>query len=760
MAAAADAEYALRTRASADRRPLTLLSNRERGLRAASEVLKGAVSPHSARVQYMVDKDSLHYYKKKLLAQGYDELVAASAPAPASVPSTGEEGTGDKAAAKKIAAKTDAWKEYGEAYKYAGSLVAKHGRRKAAAMATEKYSVHISPSTALRASQHLGQLPSKPGRQLILGDVVESRIETLVLCLREMRIPVFQAMVLNYCNKLIAGTEMEALFKHKEVRKHWYYHWLGRCERLKTGNIRPLELTRAKWSTPDNAKRHYEMLADIFVDLGLAVRNPTFDAEVKMSEPVIITKPGRIFSMDETRLTNDTMEKHKGKGCRSILGVEGDDGTTVVNKGGGDGTAIGGSSADGLDLPAFIIFAQNIIHAGAGDGDVAADAHPTCRRADPDNPGKPLPCRFWANAKGGVTGDLGIRYIKGCVQPCLPDLSPDNPAVLIMDGHGSHFTLELLLHCREVGLHIVLRPPHTTHILQGEDVEHFAVFKPRYQQAKLLAIGRKVAMGSCRLTAGDLLKCAKEPWEHAFDLKHTLQAWDKIGVSPFTRKVYWDLVAATEQRKAVAHEAKIDPELLTVSGMVKCIFGITGGDLPAAALPPAARPLPEKRDRSANLHSCDLWSCEGGATGDECFAIVEKKTKAMLAKKRKVAEGKQQRADARKDRQKNANLLGAKICSELKSEADINKLKVDEIKAALAFLHVEWEKTAKKADVVQLLSLEMRQGSVAQAAASSAGPSAACMPEEVVNVEAASESDGEEGDGEESDWPHSEADDH
>ena len=55
--------------------------------------------------------------KKKLLAQGYDELVAASAPAPASVPPTGEEGTGDKAAAKKIAAKTDAWKEYGEAYK-------------------------------------------------------------------------------------------------------------------------------------------------------------------------------------------------------------------------------------------------------------------------------------------------------------------------------------------------------------------------------------------------------------------------------------------------------------------------------------------------------------------------------------------------------------------------------------------------------------------------------------------------------------------
>ena len=41
---------------------------------------------------------------------------------------------------------------------------------------------------------------------------------------------------------------------------------------------------------------------------------------------------------------------------------------------------------------------------------------------------------------------------------------------------------------------------------------------------------------------------------------------------------------------------------------------------------------------------------------------------------------------------------------------------------------------------------------------------AACMPEEVAFVEAASESDGEEGDDEESDWPDdwpfSEEDDH
>ena len=179
----------------------------------------------------------------------------------------------------------------------------------------------------------------------------------------------------------------------------------------------------------------------MLLHLGLAVRNDAFKEDEEGSEPIKITKPGRIFSMDETRLTNDSTDCSKAKGCRSVLARDGDCGEVVVNKGGGDGTGIGGSSADGLDLPGFFIFSNNIIHAGENDKDVAVECRPVCRRSDPKDPSKPLPCRFWANAKGGVTGDLGIRYIIGCVEPCLPDLCVDNPAVLIMDGHGSHFTL-------------------------------------------------------------------------------------------------------------------------------------------------------------------------------------------------------------------------------------------------------------------------------------------------------------------------------
>ena len=161
------------------------------------------------------------------------------------------------------------------------------------------------------------------------------------MVLRQMRIPIFQSMIMNFANTMIRGNALEEQFKHKEVRRHWYYHWLGRCNHLKTANIRPLEITRAKWATAKNALDHYNLLADMMVQLGLAVRNTAFVEGEELSEPIKITKPGRIFSMDETRLTNDATTASKAKGNRTVIGTDGDCGEVIVNKGWGDGTGFG-----------------------------------------------------------------------------------------------------------------------------------------------------------------------------------------------------------------------------------------------------------------------------------------------------------------------------------------------------------------------------------------------------------------------------------
>lgn len=120
-------------------------------------------------------------------------------------------------------------------------------------------------------------------------------------------------------------------------------------------------MSRAQWATAENIKKHYDMIADILIKTGIAVANPNHDETQPRSERIYIMKPNRLFSMDETRLTNDMTDKNKSKANRSVL-AKGQGSDTLANKGGGDGTGIGGSSADGFDLPGYFIFSNDIIH--------------------------------------------------------------------------------------------------------------------------------------------------------------------------------------------------------------------------------------------------------------------------------------------------------------------------------------------------------------------------------------------------------------
>ncbi len=57
------------------------------------------------------------------------------------------------------------------------------------------------------------------------------------------------------------------------------------------------------------------------------------------------------------------------------------------------------------------------------------------------------------------------------------DCSPDNPAVLMCDGHCCHISLPFLLQCKEAGLILIWRPQGMLHVTQGEDVDNLNSLK-------------------------------------------------------------------------------------------------------------------------------------------------------------------------------------------------------------------------------------------------------------------------------------------
>ena len=159
-------QYGLRARVDAHDRPLRQQTDRQRAMQAAFEVLKGTISPRSAKSKYRVNKDSLRYYKARLVKDGVAETIASVprvTPALRSAPST----AGDE---KENGSKTREWENYCHAYVRAGELMNKGvSKRKAAKQASGEFNVYISPSTALRAAERPGQEPIKRGRKLILG---------------------------------------------------------------------------------------------------------------------------------------------------------------------------------------------------------------------------------------------------------------------------------------------------------------------------------------------------------------------------------------------------------------------------------------------------------------------------------------------------------------------------------------------------------------------------------------------------------------
>ena len=66
-------EISLRARSTADNRQIGQLTTKERGLKAAHDVLMGTLSPEDSKSQWQVNSDCLRYYRKLLQRQGLEQ---------------------------------------------------------------------------------------------------------------------------------------------------------------------------------------------------------------------------------------------------------------------------------------------------------------------------------------------------------------------------------------------------------------------------------------------------------------------------------------------------------------------------------------------------------------------------------------------------------------------------------------------------------------------------------------------------------------
>jgi hypothetical protein len=86
--------------------------------------------------------------------------------------------------------------------------------------------------------------------------------------------------------------------------------------------------------------------------------------------------------------------------------------------------------------------------------------------------------------KAWMTGQLLKSWIGHFVKnmrDCGLGISPSCRHLLILDGHGSHVTMDVVKTARSVGLDLLILPSHTSHAMQPLDVSCFKPFESAFR---------------------------------------------------------------------------------------------------------------------------------------------------------------------------------------------------------------------------------------------------------------------------------------
>ena len=241
------------------------------------------------------------------------------------------------------------------------------------------------------------------------------------------------------------------------------------------GAQRPLEMTRHEWYTEDNLKTYYDVAVGVLLTAGVAERNPAYEPTEPFSEEILITRPDRIVSFDETRVELDCTSGGKGKTDRCLRESIHDDGETIVTKSNSTATAMCGRTGDGKALPVMVVFAS-------GDSFHFQWAPVITSTYFKDRDGNPLEWRYRSNKKGSLNEEGYVDFLRSIVHPAVGypptrDSQPGHQGVCVCDGVGTHCGIFALEAALSLGLEVLLRVPHLSFKLQGEDTVNFKQFK-------------------------------------------------------------------------------------------------------------------------------------------------------------------------------------------------------------------------------------------------------------------------------------------
>jgi hypothetical protein len=323
----------------------------------------------------------------------------------------------------------------------------------------------------------------------------------------------------------------------------WFYRFLNRAG-IATSLYDPQDALRLNSATEHNVSNFFQRVARTATSNGFATWNPDFDANDKSSEMIIWDeeKKSRVFTFDEAKVQ---LAYEKGvRGVRMLV-IKGEDNrrSAVTANDAFAASVMGCRNLAGESLaPYFVCTKEPSIEDDFEiPGTIIDTTTGACQQAQ------------WMRGtkKGSFDGFAFATWVKDHLAPCIPDLSPENPAMVICDGCYAHTVDEVLEICATMGILMVILPPHCTHILQGEDLYHFGIFKGafRAQRAEIEAMKqlssswfiKRFNNSGVAVSFGqrEFWYAVKEAWKGAWTKQAVEKGFKMQGLLPFNRAPLW-----------------------------------------------------------------------------------------------------------------------------------------------------------------------------------------------------------------------------
>ena len=215
----------------------------------------------------------------------------------------------------------------------------------------------------------------------------------------------------------------------------------------------------------------------------------------------ILSKPMQIYNMDETGISivHKPSRVIAEYGRRNVWAV-------ISAEKGKTHTVLACASAAGYSLPPFMIYPRKKM---------------TARLREGSFPGTVFHC----SDSGWVTGELFVKWFEFLVRT----IPPQRPVLLILDGHASHVSINVIELARANSIHMLCLPAHTTHLLQPLDVGVFKSLKAHYYKA----CKKYIADNQGRVVTSEVIaSLLAVAWPQALTPVNIMAGFKKCGVYP------------------------------------------------------------------------------------------------------------------------------------------------------------------------------------------------------------------------------------